>query len=64
MQVIVHTPGGLVKSAVETVTERLFEDMKIELARAAQGEYLEFNTEDGWAVVPASQIWYIEISLF
>lgn len=63
MQIVAHTAGGEVRSATEAVTERDYEQLKASLLDLTEKNYLEFNTEDGWVVIPLSQIFYVEIVL-
>ncbi len=63
MQVIVHTKGGEVKSAADQATERLYEDMKLLVEEIPDRKTFSFNTDEGWAMIPCSQILYVEIVL-
>lgn len=61
LQIVAHTTGGEVKSSVEQVTEREYESIKDAMKQSF--EYIEFNTETGWVVIPGNQIIYMEIVL-
>lgn len=58
MQIIVHTTSGQVSSASEQVTEREYEAMKETIKNSVA---LEFNTDNGWALIPVSNIVYVEL---
>lgn len=64
MQIIAHTTGGEVRSAVDQVTERDFEAIKEVMKSASNSTYVEFNTDNGWVVIPGSQILYVEIQVY
>lgn len=61
LQLIAHTTGGEVRSAVEQVTEREYETVKEGLKDIAQSAYIEFDTDNGWVIIPTAQIFYIEV---
>lgn len=64
VQIVAHTTGGVVKSAPEQITEREYEQLKEGLkALMPNPVYVEFNTEDGYVIIPGSQIIYIEVNL-
>jgi hypothetical protein len=64
LEIIAHTAGGEVRSAVEQVTERMYEDTKTSLKNYINGPYLEFDTDNGCVVIPTSQVLYVEIHLY
>lgn len=65
VQIIAHTTGGEVKSAPEQITEREYEQLKDGLKSLMPAPaYLEFNTEEGYVIIPGSQILYVEVKLF
>lgn len=60
--IIAHTTGGEVRSAPEQGTERDYEQLKESLkAHMNNLTYVEFNTENGWIIIPGSQILYLEV---
>lgn len=65
VQIVAHTTGGEVRSAPEQTTEREYEQLK-EGLKDYMGNltYVEFNTENGWVVIPGSQILYIEVQVY
>jgi hypothetical protein len=59
---IAHTTGGEVRSAPEQGTERDYEALKDGLKSIMSDlKYLEFNTDNGWVIIPASQLLYVEV---
>lgn len=63
VQIVVHTQGGIVRSAPDQLTERDYEALKEMLQESSDGRYLSFNTDDGWVLIPYSQIYYVEVVL-
>lgn len=64
MQMIVRTITGQVhKSAAEQVTEREYDALKEGLKAMIPFKYLEFNTDDGYAMVVGSQIESVSVVL-
>lgn len=64
VQVVAHTTGGEVKSAPERFTEREYDQLKDGLKKYINDlNYVEFDTEDGWVVIPSSQLPYLEVRL-
>lgn len=65
VQIVAHTTGGEVSSAPEQTTEREYEQLKEGLkSLMPTPAYVEFNTEDGYVIIPGSQILYIEVKIY
>lgn len=64
LQIVAHTTGGEVKGAPEQVTERDYETIRANIKASFGSPYMEFNTENGVAIIPWSQILYIEIVVY
>jgi ectoine hydroxylase-related dioxygenase (phytanoyl-CoA dioxygenase family) len=64
LQIVAHTAGGEVRGAVEQVTERDYETLKSSIMNLINGAVVEFNTDNGWVVIPTSQIFYVEVQVF
>lgn len=64
LQIVAHTTGGEVRSSLDQVTERDYENTKTELlATIASSTFIEFDTDEGWVIVPINQLLYLEVKL-
>lgn len=65
LQLIAHTTGGVVLSAVEQVTERDYEVIK-EGLRGTMGRMtcVEFNTDEGWVIIPGASVLYVDLKVY
>jgi hypothetical protein len=61
VQIVAHTTGGEVRGAVDQMTERDYEALKTEIKNSA---YLEFNTDNGWVLIPGPSILYVEVQIY
>lgn len=61
VEIVAHTTGGEVRGATEQMTEREYEALKAEIKAST---YLEFNTDNGWVLIPGPSVIYVEVQIY
>lgn len=65
VEIVAHTTGGVIRSAVDQMTERMYEELKNSFkVPYGDREYLMFNTDNGCVVIPGPQVLYIELNIY